>query len=145
MHHRLARVFRESDYIVRWGGEEFLAVARGTSRKKAAEVAERICQSVSQQSFNVGTNQQHTITCSIGYATYPFFTDQPKALSWSETLALADAALYASKSSGRNTWTGFDNSEISSTSAQASHIKINPKAVFQIESITVRKGSTDFS
>ncbi len=37
---RLQLVFRESDYLVRWGGEEFLAVARDTNSVKASELAE---------------------------------------------------------------------------------------------------------
>jgi diguanylate cyclase (GGDEF)-like protein len=139
MHHRLQRVFRESDYIVRWGGEEFLAVARGTSRHKAAELAERICQSVSQDAIAVAADQLHTVTCSIGYVAYPFFTDQPSALNWNETLALADAALYSAKQSGRNTWVGFDSTGAHSTLAQISSLKISPNAAFQLPSVTVQQ------
>lgn len=142
MHHRLQRVFRESDYIVRWGGEEFLAVARGTSRYKAMELAERICQSVSQEPMPITTDQIHTVTCSIGYAAYPFFTDQPSSLNWTETLALADAALFSAKQSGRNTWVGLDSTGMHSTNAQISSLKISPKAAFQMTSINVQKGKT---
>src|SRR6185312_7715140 len=39
---RLQHVFREADYLVRWGGEEFLVVARGSSRAEAPLIAERV-------------------------------------------------------------------------------------------------------
>ena len=141
MHNRLKSVFRDSDYIVRWGGEEFLAVARGTSRLKATDLAERICQSVSNQAIALTNGQMQTVTCSIGYAAYPFFTDQPHALTWSETLAIADAGLYSAKKSGRNTWVGFDTTNVQSNHAQISHIKISPKAALQMTNILVRQGS----
>ena len=140
MHHRLQRVFRDSDYIVRWGGEEFLAVARGTSRIKAAELAERICQSVSNEAIALTNGQMQTVTCSIGYAAYPFFIDQPNAFSWAETLAIADAGLYSAKKTGRNTWVGFDTTSLQSNSAQISHLKISPKAALQMTNIVVRQG-----
>ncbi len=141
MHHRLQRVFRDSDFIVRWGGEEFLAVARGTSRTKAEELAERICQSVSNEAIALTNGQMQTVTCSIGYAAYPFFTDQPNAFSWSETLAIADAGLYSAKKTGRNTWVGFDTTGVQSNNAQISHLKISPKAVLQMTNIVVRQGN----
>ena len=41
MRERLQQAFRQGDHLVRWGGEEFLIVARGSSRHRAAELAER--------------------------------------------------------------------------------------------------------
>jgi diguanylate cyclase (GGDEF)-like protein len=38
---RLIAIFRDTDYLVRWGGEEFLVVARATPRSHAADLAER--------------------------------------------------------------------------------------------------------
>ena len=37
----LKSVFRETDYIVRWGGEEFMVVVRFCERNDAALLAER--------------------------------------------------------------------------------------------------------
>ncbi|MBP7370836.1 MAG: diguanylate cyclase, partial [Arenimonas sp.] len=108
MRRRLLTVFRGADYVVRWGGEEFLAVARGSSRANAREMAERIRQTITRQPFQIGKGSLIELTCSIGYAAYPFFIDSPEALSWNETFTLADTALYAAKNNGRNTWYGFD-------------------------------------
>lgn len=37
----LSSIFRESDYLICWGGEEFLVIARFTNSEKAAYPAER--------------------------------------------------------------------------------------------------------
>lgn len=48
MGRRLRAVFRESDHVVRWGGEEFLGVARGAQREDGPRVAERIRRAVAE-------------------------------------------------------------------------------------------------
>ncbi|MEE7560611.1 diguanylate cyclase, partial [Xanthomonas sp. Kuri4-2] len=48
---RVRAVFRESDYLVRWGGEEFLVVARGSRRAQAGELAARLCREFAAQPF----------------------------------------------------------------------------------------------
>jgi GGDEF domain-containing protein len=50
---RLRKVFRDSDYLVRWGGEEFLVVVRFIPRGRAAELAERARQAVADQPFDL--------------------------------------------------------------------------------------------
>ena len=54
MRGRLEQVFRATDYLVRWGGEEFLIVARGTPRSRAAELAERARLAVAALPFDLG-------------------------------------------------------------------------------------------
>ncbi len=106
MRGRLAPVFRETDYLVRWGGEEFLIVARGAARAHAAELAERARQAVAEQPFVLDDGSRLQRSCSLGFACFPLSTAHPRALDWAATLDLADAALYAAKHSGRNTWVG---------------------------------------
>jgi diguanylate cyclase (GGDEF)-like protein len=103
----LKETLRDSDHLVRWGGEEFLVVARFCSRDNAAEMAERIRQAVASYSFNIGGDQQLKKTCSIGFATYPFYQLAPDALTWEQVIDAADHALYAAKKSGRDCWVGF--------------------------------------
>jgi diguanylate cyclase (GGDEF)-like protein len=103
---RLRAVFRESDYLVRWGGEEFLIVARATSRRHAAELAERARAMVAGQPFLLDKGQPLVCSCSVGFACFPLSRAAPRALDWSATVALADAALYAAKHAGRDTWAG---------------------------------------
>ncbi|OWQ45211.1 hypothetical protein CDL60_20965 [Roseateles noduli] len=106
MRDRLTAVFREADYLVRWGGEEFLIVARDTSRAHAAELAERARLQVSGAPFDLGDGRTVDVTCSVGFAAFPLAPAFPRALDWAATVALADEALYAVKRSGRNGWEG---------------------------------------
>jgi len=104
---RLRAVFRESDHLVRWGGEEFLVVARGTARGEAAGLAERVRRQIGGHPFEAGGGARLVRTCSIGYAAYPLAQAASQALGWSETVALADRALYIAKRSGRDGWLGL--------------------------------------
>ena len=71
---RLVEVFRDSDYLVRWGGEEFLVVARGTARTHAAELAERARAAVADQPFALDDGSLLSRTCSIGFCCFPLST-----------------------------------------------------------------------
>ncbi|CAN7475610.1 diguanylate cyclase [Pseudoduganella sp. LjRoot289] len=106
MRHRLRTIFRESDYVIRWGGEEFLVVARGTRRERAAGLAERARAAVADEPFVLPNGGALTKTCSIGYACFPLACHFPKMLDWQAVGELADAALYLVKSGGRNGWYG---------------------------------------
>ena len=103
----LLEACRFSDDVIRWGGDEFLVVARETNRKFAATLAERIRSSLSQRVFPVGNGQVARITSSIGYASYPFIKERPDLLSWEEVLGVADAAMYEAKQK-RNSWMGIE-------------------------------------
>ena len=103
----LKGVSRTSDIIVRWGGDEFLLVARDPSGEHLAELAERIRTCVAQHAFDIGEGRVVRTTCSIGFACYPFFREQLDALSWEQVVSVADRALYVAKASGRNGWVGF--------------------------------------
>lgn len=103
---RLRAVMRESDYLVRWGGEEFLAVARDTDRSQAAEMAERMRAAIADKPFRLEDGGELEVTCSIGFACVPFELEKPQARSWQQVVNLADLGLYAAKRSGRNAWVG---------------------------------------
>jgi diguanylate cyclase (GGDEF)-like protein len=104
MQERLREVFRESDYLIRWGGEEFLVLARATRRDDAGVVAERIRHAVADREFVLPDGTRLHKTCSIGFACFPFLPSAPRQLSWSEVVELADQGLYLAKRSGRNAW-----------------------------------------
>ncbi len=103
---RLARVFRDTDYLVRWGGEEFLVVARATPHAHAAELAERARAAVADQPFDLDDGGCLSRTCSIGFCCFPLSTVHADALGWDAVVNIADAALYAVKSAGRDGWLG---------------------------------------
>lgn len=103
---RLRREFRETDSLVRWGGEEVLVLVRETSRNDAAELAARVCAAVRDQPFEVGPGQQIRVTGSIGFAAFPLDPKRPRVWDWQASLGLADAALYAAKAQGRDGFVG---------------------------------------
>jgi diguanylate cyclase (GGDEF)-like protein len=111
MQERLREVFRESDYVIRWGGEEFLVLARATHRDDAAGVAERMRRAVAERDFELPDGGRLSRTCSIGFACFPFLPEQPRLLSWSQVVELADQGLYVAKRSGRNAWAALYSTE----------------------------------
>lgn len=106
---------RESDYLVRWGGEEFLIVIRYCTREEVPELAERIRQKVEQFEFDIGNGQKIAKTCSIGMAAYPFYRTKPAALTWEQVIDTADRALYLAKNNGRNCWVNVTAADASGT------------------------------
>ena len=108
MAQRLRSVIRETDFLIRWGGEEFLLVARATHAGEGAVLAERLRGVVAEQPFEIGDAKSLAITCSIGFASFPFYAGEPRLASWSEVTRLADQALYVAKEGGRNRWAGIE-------------------------------------
>ncbi len=102
----LSQTMRDSDTVVRWGGEEFFVVAKHTSRTDAHLVAERIRSQVEAFDFDLGNGEHIHKTCSIGFASYPFFRREPGRVAWEKVAEVADQCLYAAKTMGRNTWVG---------------------------------------
>ncbi|HEV3254950.1 MAG TPA: diguanylate cyclase, partial [Candidatus Acidoferrales bacterium] len=103
---RLARIVRQSDFLIRWGGEEFLVVCRAADRKDAAIFAERILAAVGREPFSISGGEKVTKTCSVGWAPFPW--DPGVAmLSVDEVLKLADRGLYRAKELGRNQAVGM--------------------------------------
>jgi len=103
----MEKACRASDILVRWGGDEFLVVGFFTDPQKAEAVVERIWRMVARHAFSVGNSQVVYTTCSIGFAGYPFIPAEPDFITWEQTVAIADRALYVAKKSSRNAWVGF--------------------------------------
>jgi len=106
---RLRQVFRETDSLVRWGGEEVLVLARETERRDAAELAARVCAAVRDQPFQIGNGgpgETVQVTVSIGFCAFPLDPKHPRLWDWRACLGLADSALYAAKAQGRDGYVG---------------------------------------
>jgi diguanylate cyclase (GGDEF)-like protein len=107
IHELLKTIMRDTDTLVRWGGEEFLLVARNSSRHEAAAIAERIRAAVANHPFNVGKRTTSLrLTCSIGFAPFPFLPMDRLRFGWADVLDVADTCLYAAKHAGRNRCAG---------------------------------------
>lgn len=105
----LELVFRETDYLIRWGGEEFLVIARFTERSKAPELAERLRLAIKNHDFKIGAGEILHKTCSIGFACYPFSTQETQLLTWEQVIDVADHCMFAAKNSSRNAWVGINS------------------------------------
>jgi diguanylate cyclase (GGDEF)-like protein len=103
----LASAVRDTDTIVRWGGEEFLVVARRSSRAEATRIADRIIETVRAEVFDAFDGRLIQLTCSLGWAVFPFVPDDPGVFAWDEVVDIADHCLLAAKASGRNCWVGL--------------------------------------
>jgi polar amino acid transport system substrate-binding protein len=82
---------RETDYLGRWGGEEFLLILPNTQEKDALTLAEHLRILVENNAFN----NQIKVTSSFGVYEY----DNDSAM---ECIAHVDEALYYAKDSTRN-------------------------------------------
>lgn len=127
MRERLEEVFRASDYVLRWGGEEFLAVTRGSSRADASEIAERLREAIARRPFTLDGGQPLIKTASIGFAAFPFVPSQQQALSWLQVVELADQALYLAKHGGRNAWYGLESTERTDGALLAQRLASSPE------------------
>jgi diguanylate cyclase (GGDEF)-like protein len=88
---------REGDVLVRYGGEEFLAILPAASEENMQAAGERLRCAVEETV--IGSEKLAIrVTISIGVTSYP----ELAAESEQELISQADAALYSAKNSGRN-------------------------------------------
>lgn len=98
---RLQACARQEDTVARLGGDEFL-IALGPigSPEDAAIVAERVAREL-KPPFRLDGHLLN-VTCSVGISIFPDHGEDSETL-----MKNADAAMYASKNSGRNTFRFF--------------------------------------
>jgi diguanylate cyclase (GGDEF)-like protein len=96
----LAVLLRETDMIVRWGGEEFLAFLPAIPRSGIDEIAARLLAGIPAQRI-VCQGTEISVNVSVGYAPFPLMPGLD-ALSWERAVNLVDMALYLAKAHGRN-------------------------------------------
>ena len=92
----LKNAVRESDIVIRFGGEEFLVLLMDVQSGDALVVAEKIRQSIEKLKVTVGEKVLQK-TISIGVAEFPGDTD-----GFWQAIKYADVALYRAKEGGRN-------------------------------------------
>jgi diguanylate cyclase (GGDEF)-like protein len=99
---RISSAVRNSDLLVRWGGEEFLVVSRSTDRRQAAILADRVLEAFRAKPFRISGDDKVTQTCSIGWAAYPWMVDDIEAITHEGVLKFADRGLYRAKKAGKD-------------------------------------------
>ena len=99
---RLREAARTTDAVLRLGGEEFLIVSRWADREAGEVLARRLLESVGGAPFAIAPGEEVTVTCSVGWAPYPWRRERPEAVHYEAVMSLADRALYLAKREGRN-------------------------------------------
>lgn len=107
----LLEMLRNSDTIIRWGGEEFLIITRQTEDDNSFELSERIRKRIAEYPFKIDETTTINKTVSIGFAHFPFIPNDSKTVRWSQVISLADSALYIAKNNGRNLTVGIKRGE----------------------------------
>lgn len=88
---------RDSDILVRYGGEEFLLLINNRSKTKSdIDICERIRKNILKEHFLYDTHEIN-VSVSIGLHKYPHLEKNLQ-----EAIKLADKMLYVAKKSGRN-------------------------------------------
>ena len=90
-------ILREGDILVRYGGEEFLAILPAASSEDLRLIGERI-RRATEESIHPEGDQTIRITISIGGAAYPNQNVEKESM----LLQFADDSLYKAKETGRN-------------------------------------------
>jgi diguanylate cyclase (GGDEF)-like protein len=83
---------RQTDFIGRWGGEEFIIICTATNLEEASNLANKLREKVKEYSYSVKSEQ----TASFGVAS--FIADEDSK----SFFVRADKALYNAKKLGRN-------------------------------------------
>ncbi len=96
---RVKQGMRSSDHLVRWGGEEFLALCYGVGADEVLPFADKLRGLIEDLTVPVGPGAGKTIsvTVSIGAA---WFLNEDRGPD--EALLRADQAMYRAKSAGKN-------------------------------------------
>jgi diguanylate cyclase len=91
----LKQRLRQTDFVGRYGGEEFCVLLSGSPMQEAGDVAEQIRKSVEQSGFHSG-DKPITLTISCGYTDFRD-GDTPDSV-----FNRADRAMYQAKEKGKN-------------------------------------------
>jgi len=92
---------RPLDLVVRYGGEEIIAVMFGADRAHAENVARNVLEAVTALRIpHIGSTTRPYVTVSVGIATL----EPGSQYSHDLAVRLADSALYLAKDRGRDRW-----------------------------------------
>lgn len=101
---RVAATAADRGLVCRFGGEEFAVVLRGADGVRAGEIAEEIRASIASKPLDLagvdGGHSSLAVTISLGIGSMD--ASSGEEATQEKLLALADQALYAAKSAGRN-------------------------------------------
>ncbi len=88
--------FRSSDYVFRYGGEEFMVLIVESERVQAKKRLEALRRKIGALALEASPTQHFSVTVSIGMAEFDYHPDYTRIID------RADRALYLAKNGGRN-------------------------------------------
>lgn len=88
--------FRSSDYVFRYGGEEFMVLLVESDLSQASIILETLRNKIAGLTLEVTPHQHLSVTISVGLAEFDYHPDYKRLID------KADRALYVAKSRGRN-------------------------------------------
>jgi hypothetical protein len=139
----LLKTCRRSDFVIRWGGDEFVVIAKQAKPGESEALAERIRREIANHQFKVGDGQVVRTTCSIGFAAYPLFKSRTDDTSLDQIINLADDLMYEAKKQ-RNAWAGILGPSTAATSANLDVDSLEPTSVlFRAHRAGAAKRRTD--
>lgn len=90
-------LFRTTDILGRYGGEEFMIILSGSNTDTAIQPIKRLCQKIRANKFILDSGAEINVTVSIGLSQ-----TAPDDSEFDSIFRRADQALYIAKSSGRD-------------------------------------------
>jgi len=88
---------RQSDFVSRYGGEEFVLILPETDQENALRVAKKLHEDIRSSTFGTANNS-FSITISVGLSS----TSTKENSDWKQMLEDADRALYQAKRKGKD-------------------------------------------
>lgn len=128
--HTLRDLVRTGDYVVRWGGEEFLVVFRPMPADHTPMIAQRLCSAVAALQIPLDSGETLGVTCSVGMAEYRLATHRQGPVAWEAMIELADFAMYHVKHNGRDGWVVFKPAERADIPRLLEALQVDPARVF---------------
>jgi diguanylate cyclase (GGDEF)-like protein len=98
---RLRTTVRDTDMVMRWGGEEFLIYSPKANADHLKSLAQRVLQVIGEAPIAVG-DKSLTVTVTGGFLALPFSGLPESECNWEKAMQIADMALYLGKVNGRN-------------------------------------------
>ena len=98
------QTLRTSDWLCRWGGEEFLWLVKSEHPADGPNSCDALQTALADLTWFRGN--EDTVTCSLGFTSFPLL--KLSAEDWEVAIKLADDALYRAKKAGKNRWYGLE-------------------------------------
>jgi diguanylate cyclase (GGDEF)-like protein len=110
---RLRTALRDSDMVLRWGGEEFLVYSQGVTPEQRPILVRRLLDALASTPVLLDDGTLLHVSATAGAVSLPFApetdtgaldseTASVPSMDWQQAIALADRAMYKAKEAGRN-------------------------------------------